>query len=245
MRTQKRNAEKNTNEFLTKNPGMSIYYENVDFLTVRIVDHPESIYSTLNGIVENSDTFPLDHGFKIQFFGLVAGSQLKVLHLLDSKNNLLAYVHIKQPTTKKNKNFQSDIEFVGLFWTAYGEYFDYICDLFQIDPDKKGIVSRIDYCFDIKGLKVGDLMEYTADKYKKSHVIRYGDTPTYTNNKGDRHELCLYDKKLDILEKNKHKIRVADTHPYSKYLKETEPITRIEYRKKSRAIKEIVENSCN
>lgn len=131
-----------------------------------------------------------------------------MLHILDVESNLVAYVHLKQATTKKNKNFHSDIEFVGLFWTAYADYFEYFANLFSIDADKSNIVSRIDYCFDFVGLTVKDFTDNTRDLYKKSHMIRYADAPTYTNSKGDRHDLCLYDKKLDILEKAKHKVKV-------------------------------------
>lgn len=244
MRKPKQQQILNTSKFLETFPELCLFYENIDFLTVRL--GVSETLETLNWLVENSDIFPLDFWFKIQFFGLVAGSQLKVLHILDEQNNLIAYIHIKQPSTKKNRNFFSDIEFVGLFWVFYQEYFPYFLELFAIDPTKNKIVSRIDYCFDILGLTVADLIPYTKTKYKKSHIIRYGDTPTYTNTKVKRHELCLYDKKLDILEKNKHKLKDnSDKLPFRKYIRETSPITRIEFRKKSEAINELVDSSIN
>lgn len=243
MRTTK---ETNINTERLLQNSMELYNENIDFLTIKIFPTGNSIYQTLDWLVNNSDSMILDFWLKVIYSDIVAGGQLKVLHLLDEKNNLLAFIHIKQPTEKKNKNFNSDIELVWLFWKSYSHLFDYICNLFHIDPDKRFIVSRIDYCFDIKGLEVADLLEYTANKYKKSYVIKYGDTPTYTNTKWDRHELCLYNKKLDILDKNKHKLTTSDgSKPYAQYLSESESITRIEYRKKTRAIKEIVENSPN
>ena len=58
----------NTNEFLKLKP--VLYYEAIDFLTVRLDICP--FLRTLNGLVENSDSFILENGFKIQFFGLVA-----------------------------------------------------------------------------------------------------------------------------------------------------------------------------
>lgn len=236
---------------LVRKDKLQVYHQGIDFLTIRI-STAQPLIRTLNGLVANSDIYTLDHGFRIRFFGLVAGSQLKVLHINDSADNLIAYIHIKQDTGKKNKNFATDIEFVGLFWTSYSEYLEYFCTLFDIDKQKKNIVTRIDYCVDIAGLEVQTLLSYCKDRRKtKDHVIRYGKQETYSNIRNDRHELVAYNKKLDILEKNKHKIEIPDKteinekSPYLCYIKEPFPITRIEYRKKARALRELVDNSIN
>lgn len=228
-----------------------IYHQGIDFLTVRL-STAQPLIRTLNGLVENSDIYMLDHGFRIRFFWLVAGSQLKVLHINDEKDNLIAYVHIKQDTGKTNKNFATDIEFVGLFWTSYSEYLEYFCILFDIDRTKKNIVTRIDNCVDVAGLEVSTLLSYCRDRKKgKDHVIRYGKKETYSNIRNDRHELVVYNKKLDILEKCKHKIEIPsktetrDKFPYLPYIKESFPITRIEYRKRARALRELSDNSIN
>lgn len=230
-----------------KNRGSFLFHAWIDFATFKISTVQPLVY-TLNGLVNNSDTFVLEHGFKIRFFGLVAGSQLKVLHVNDSKDNLIAYIHLKQQTQNTNKNFSDDIEFVGLFWTCYSEYLEYFFELFGIDPNKKHIVTRIDYCIDIAGLDVSELIKYQkTSKRKKDHCIRYGKKETYSNIKNDRHDLVIYNKKLDIVEKWKTKIVLPDgmENPFLKYQKESSPITRIEYRKRARALRELHDNSWN
>jgi hypothetical protein len=80
---------------------------------------------------------------------------------------------------------------------------------------------------------------------KKDYAVWIWNEPTYKNIKLDRHELVLYNKKLDILEKNKHKITVDWKNIYKHYIIQDFAITRLEYRKKSRAIRELTNNSIN
>ena len=225
-----------------------IFHEGVDFLTVRL-DAALPLIRTLNGLVENSDTMVLEHGFRVVFFGLVAGSQLKVLHVTDSHSNLIAYIHIKQHSEKKNRNFFTDIEFTGLFWTAYADYLDYFLALFEVDRKKRRIVSRIDYCIDLAGIDVATLAGYSRGAFKNGHIYQVEDEITYRNYGNERHDLVIYNKRLDVLDKGKHKIIVdgADTTPNVRYHPDTDgndyPITRVEYRLKSRALRGLADSS--
>lgn len=220
------------------------FYENIDFLTVKLSKaHPT--LSTLNGIVINSDTMPLDFGpFKVQYFGMLAGDQLKVLNVTDTAGNTLVTIHILQETEKKNKNVSTDAEFVGLFWTAYQEYFPAFCDWLWIDTFKTGLVTRIDYCVDIAGIHSSQLLNLAYERRKRRKSFFVGNLETWRIIDNARHSIVVYDKKLDILDKNKHKIILPnDTRPFRKYLDPLYPIARVEFRKKARSIREIWDSS--
>ena len=165
-----------------------IYYENVDFLTVRMTTNPNTgfpvapISQFLYWLVENSDTCLLDFGFKIKYYGLVCGSRVRAYHILDKDTNEIAQIHVVPPSTKKDRTYFTDIEFKGTFFTAYFAHFEYFCSLCGISPTQQNIVSRIDYCIDIDGLKVGDILEFSKEsKMQKQQRIEYWTEATYTN----------------------------------------------------------------
>ncbi len=231
-----------TNEILKLNP--FVYYENIDFLTVRLPDWLE-ILKTLNGLCENSHEIILNFNFKIIFFDWWFWKQLKYYKLLDNENNEICNIKVKQKTNKKNKNVFHAIEFNWIFFNAYYDYFDYILSIFDIDRNKNDIVKRIDYCIDWWNLEVKDFIKYYKNKMKKEYRVWIWNELTYKNIKLDRHELVLYNKKLDILEKNTHKTKANWELIYKHYITQDFPITRLEYRKKSRAIRELTNNSIN
>jgi len=240
--TQSKTTIQHTNEILKLNP--FVYYENIDFLTIRLPDWLD-ILNTLNWLCENSNEYLLNFWFKITFFDWWFWKQLKYYKIIDSENNIICNIKIKQPTEKKNRNVYTAIEFDWLFFKAYFDYFDYILWIFDIDRNKNDIVKRIDYCIDWWNLEVKDFMKYYKNKMKKDYAVWIWNEPTYKNIKLDRHELVLYNKKLDILEKNKHKTKVNWKNIYKHYITQDFSITRLEYRKKSRAIRELTNNSIN
>lgn len=231
-----------TNRVIKLNP--FVYYENFDFLTIRL---PEwlHILNILNWLCSNSHEYNLDFWFKITFFDWWFWKQLKYYKIIDKQNNIICNIKIKQHTDKKNKNVYSAIEFDWLFFKSYFKYFDYILTLFDIDRNKNNIVKRIDYCIDFWNIEVKDFVKYYKNKFKKEYAVWIWNELTYKNIKLDRHELVLYNKKLDILDKNKHKTKVNWKYIYKQYIKEDFPITRLEYRKKSRALRELTNNSIN
>jgi hypothetical protein len=233
---------KHTNEILKFNP--FVYYENIDFLTIKLPDNLK-IIQILNGLCCNSHEYILDFWFKINFFDRWFWKQLKYYKLLDKENNEICNIKVKQKTEKKNRNVYTCIEFNWIFFKSYFDYFNYILEIFEIDRNKNEIVKRIDFCIDWWNLEVKDFMKYYKNKQKKEYWVWIWNELTYKNIKLDRHELVLYNKKLDILEKNKHKTKVNSEYPFKQYLKEEFPITRLEYRKKSRAIRELTNNSIN
>lgn len=232
----------NTNEILKLNP--FVYYENIDFLTIKLPEWLE-ILNTLNWLCPNSSEYILEFWFKITFFDWWFWKQMKYYKIIDRENNIICNIKIKQKTEKKNRNVYTAIEFDWLFFKSFFEYFDYFLEIFDIDKNKNEIVKRIDYCIDWWNLEVKDFIKYYKNKQKKDYGVWIWNELTYKNIKLDRHELVLYNKKLDILEKNKHKTKVDWNYPYKQYIKEEFPITRLEYRKKSRAIRELTNNSIN
>ncbi|MDD2487127.1 MAG: hypothetical protein PHS92_02065 [Candidatus Gracilibacteria bacterium] len=228
-----------------------IYYENIDFLTVRLSPNIPLIIK-LNGLVNNNDTHLLDiEDLKFVYFGLVNGNLQKVIHLKDKYDNILAFIHIKQDSfkidgKKKNpKNYSTDIEFVGLFFYYYSYLFDYICEIFEIDKNKKNIVKRIDYCFDIAGITLFDILKFRFNTSDKSQENNFGTYKTYYRLKNERHQFVLYDKKYQILDEKKFKQKIGTVHIFKKYLDLNFPITRYEYRKMAKPLSELTENSIN
>lgn len=94
--------------------------------------------------------------------------------------------------------------------------------------------------------KIKEIMDTT--KVKRAN---YGERDTYKGIQNERNELYIYDKKLDILDKEKYKLHITDRetgeieYPYLEVMKESKNITRIEYKKKARSLREMVENSIN
>ena len=240
--TKSKTTIKHTNEVLKLNP--FVYYENIDFLTVKLPEWLEFLH-TLNWLCENSHEIILNFDFKIIFFDWWFWKQLKYFKLIDKNNNEICNIKVKQKTQKKNRNVYHAIEFNWIFFKAYFQYFDYILSVFDIDRNKNDIVKRIDYCIDWWNLEVKDFMKYYKNKQKKEYWVWIWNELTYKNIKLDRHELVLYNKKLDILEKNKYKIKVNWKFIFKHYITQDFPITRLEYRKKSRAIRELTNNSIN
>lgn len=232
----------NTNDFLKKNP--FVYYENIDYLTLKLREDLD-ILKTLNWLCHNSHEYYLDNDFKIIFTDWGYWKQLKYYKIVDSYLNEVCNIKIKQPTEKKNRNVYSAIEFNWIFFKSYYEYLDYILSLFSMDREKQNIVKRIDYCIDWWNVEVKDFIKYYKNKQKKDYWVWVWKELTYKNIKLDRHELVLYNKKLDILEKGKHKTQANWEYIYRQYIKEDFPITRLEYRKKSRALRELTDNSIN
>lgn len=225
--------------------GLFVFYENCDFLTVKLSRLAPGVASLL-GIVENSDSMPLDFGpFRVQHFGVIAGSKLRVLHVLDDQLNVVANVRLRTSVETRAKSMQDDVEFVGLFWTAYAEYFPDFCEWLGIDPDKSGCVTRFDYCVDVAGIASDDLLAFQTAKPKRRSSVHFRERETYRRvESNDRHVLVVYDKRLDVIDKKKHKTRTASgAYPYKKYLDAGYPISRIEFRKKARALRELTDSS--
>lgn len=290
-----RNSRKaaKTRELISKN-GLSVFYRNVDFLTVKLSAPPpgppsSSFYrnaffedgevslssdrslSVLYGIVPNSDTYHLDFGgFVIRYFDTVANGRLKVLHVVDPLGQIVAVVHIEIPVEgKKSKNVSSDVEFVGLFWTAYEHFFEDFCDFFGIDVLQKNLCKRIDYCVDVSGIHSHDLLKLAYDKrevesqgellklskakrkkLKPAKIHALGGFVTWRKFKGSTNDLVIYDKRLDVLDKKKYTIvsvammeGLEADRPYKRYLDGDVPITRVEFRKRANSFRDLADNS--
>lgn len=278
-----RNSQKvdRTRALISKN-GLSVFYRNVDFLTVKLpklpVGVPTDSFSdsernllALYGIVPNSDTLFFDFGgFRVTYHDTVSGGRLKVLHVTDPLGQIVAMVHVEiEVPGKKSKNVSSDIEFVGLFWTAYKHYFEDFCDFFGIDVRAKRLVKRIDYCVDVSGIHSHDFLKLAyrsasvdsptalisvpkkkRKRLKPAKTHSLGGFVTWQKFPGGTNDLVVYDKRLDVLDKKKFTIvttalmeGLEADRPYKRYVEGDVPITRVEFRKRSRSFRDLTDDS--
>lgn len=250
VQSEKENIQRLNCLSLIETGGCYSYYSNIDYLTIKLVENTD-IVKTLHWLTENSPNYLIDcGGFKIQYESVLFGGQLTVLRLYDDKGNKLGCIHLKNNVLrsdgmqKQNKNVATNVEFTGDFWKLYGEYFPFFCDFFGIDVEKEKNVTRLDYCIDIAWIDVDEVYKkYRAPfdvwLWKDGQGFYLGNVLTGWTDKSDRHEMAIYNKKLDILKKNKHNIEtLIGEKPYMQYIKETFPITRFEYRATSRSLRE-------
>ncbi len=122
---------------------------------------------------------------------------------------------------------------------TYPQYLQKILDAFGIDIGKTKIAARIDWRVDVLSSST-NIHNYFRDSGKEIMVRQKWDVKTWGKIKTDRIEAVYYDKKLDI-RKTDEKISCVDifgNRPYDEYLNCKNDITRIEYRKNSRALRE-------
>jgi hypothetical protein len=181
---------------------------------------------------------------------------------------MIAQIHLKMPSTKPplviktisplsgeeveysipqaepDKIF-SEIEFVGLFCMAYQDFLPYFLGLLEFNPDVPRLVSRIDYRFDIQGIDCHDfLKKYVRYRNRVKNFVTEG-RETWRCSVTETTQFAIYNKTLDIIDNNKLEIVALGERPYLPYMQSTKPITRLEYRKKAKGIKDLVDSSLN
>lgn len=222
---------------------IDIFYEWIDFLTLRIDRLHNSFSFTCLGIVENSPILVLDHGFRFIFLDIKRGWKIKILQLQDSKNNNLWEVRLVVKKDHKDFTLFDELEFTSTFFTMYPHYLDYFLLLFDIDTKKNKTISRIDYCIDIINYTTQECFNLSKMKPKKHFPVVQDMQYTYFRFENQRHKLVFYNKRLDTLDKNKHKLEdMYGNKPFKKYTIWDFPITRIEYRKNSQSFRDIENN---
>lgn len=220
-----------------------VFYENIDFLTLRM--RSDDFYF-LSGLVSNSSDVCLDFGFKISYFWEIEWGNLKVFWVLDSYGNKVACFRWLKRDYNGKKALFSEVDFVGIFWAVYEEYFDYFLKLLNIDRFQNKIVSRFDYSVDIKGVSVSQIVDYLKKDFKDSRDRKKWKIVTWRIFETPRVKVAVYNKKLDILDKRKNRFDFDYLNPFSKYLSseyESVPITRVEYRKFARGCRELDNSS--
>lgn len=220
-----------------------VFYENIDFLTLRM--RSDDFYF-LSGLVSNSSDVCLDFWFKISYFWEIEWWNLKVFWVLDSYWNKVACFRWLKRDYNGKKALFSEVDFVGIFWAVYEEYFDYFLKLLNIDRFQNKIVSRFDYSVDIKGVSVSRIVDDLKKEMKDSRDRKKWKIVTWRIFETPRVKVAVYNKKLDILDKRKNRFDFDCLNPFSKYLiseYESIPITRVEYRKFARWCRELDNSS--
>ena len=250
---QEKLVRENTEEMMWKR-WVGLYYSNIDYMTIKLADN-STIIQNLREMSPERDRKVIREGeFIIRFESIIYGWSWTVLRIYDNKGNKIWCIHIKNEvlkedgTKKTNTNISTDVEFTGDFWKMYSDQFPFFCDYFGIDPKKEWLVKRMDYCIDIGGIDCNDFFNFyrRTDLEKnwsmnQSPAFYLWDRLTSWTDMTDRHELQIYNKKIEILNplKNKQKIKTNSWEkPYLKYIREDFEITRIEYRSMSRAMRE-------
>lgn len=195
-------------------------------------------------MVTNSSEMLLDFGnFRIVYFGTIAKDAVRILKILDSNANEIGNVSLVLFPSESTRNFSDSVDFNGTFWHVYPEYFPHFCEWFGIDTKQNKIVSRIDYAVDLGNLSCHDFAELSRPTKKRVRTDKINARVTWIKADTGRNELVAYDKRLDILDKGKHKMKFDKPNPFKPYLEFSSPIVRVEYRKMSRSLRELSETS--
>jgi len=221
----------------------NIFYENIDFLTFRI--WKSDLYNTCLGLVENAPTLCLEFGFKIEFRDYIKKDSWKVSDIYDEYNNKLWQLRQKVLDTYDN-SVNDELEFTSTFFVFYPEYLDYFSQLFSVDYSKNRVVARIDYAIDIFWYSVQDVMN-------NKKIIQNDYSARYTNSqlswfqyKNQRHEVAIYNKPLEVLDKSKYKSEsMYGGYPFKKWIETWKVITRLEVRKNPASFRDMEDSSFN
>ncbi len=246
---------------------ITLFSKNIDYLTLRISE-TSAFARQISGLVENNAEKFLDHGFRLVFRGYAKSNRIKLYDIQSETEKMIAQIHLKMPSTKPplviktisplsgeeveysipqaepDKIF-SEIEFVGLFCMAYQDFLPYFLGLLEFNPDVPRLVSRIDYRFDIQGIDCHDfLKKYVRYRNRVKNFVTEG-RETWRCSVTETTQFAIYNKTLDIIDNNKLEIVALGERPYLPYMQSTKPITRLEYRKKAKGIKDLVDSSLN
>lgn len=146
---------------------------------------------------------------------------MKVVSITDNHGHPVVSLSQKTRNVQGVDILDRSIDFYGWFWTSYDSLFPLFCDYFSIEIDKPKMVKRIDYAIDILGVPVKRFRDsaisdttVVKEHYGRAQGLEKHGQPTwyrFTNSaKRTTCELVAYDKKLDILDKGKH--RHTDNH---------------------------------
>jgi len=260
-------------EFLikSKNQKFYIFYKNLDWLKIKLVKanlndfvevcphiHNSFDFRTKKNINEFS-YYPLFDWINIINYWKI-GTSKRRFDLVDDSLNKFGNIIFAI------KEYKSNISFIELSWLFFKEYFDYfdkLIDLLCIDRTQNWLVKTVDYCIDLCGIEVFDIIEFLKQEkdYKgmfvewlsatdlkkiidKKWLIKYWKQITWLTMKGTYNDLKIYDKILDILDNYMHR-KINWVNPHNSYINSDLPITRIELRKKWECFLHIRDNSLN
>lgn len=229
---------------------VAIFYENTDYLTIKLPRENEYLVSLEELEVWGQRDLGIDN-LKIKYFWLTAWSQLKVYFIHNCELTAkweyqqIWAIHIKQDVGKTNNNMNTDIELVWLCWYKYMDRLEDLYKLFNIDKNKRKILTRQDYAFDLTNITVDEVYELCKEFVGEWDIKTFNGQKTWFRIKNDRHEIAVYDKKFQIYQKDKYKETIKGDFIYKAYTDTDFNITRVEYRKNARAFGDFENNSIN
>ena len=203
---------------------------DLDFLTIRL--KLDLINKTFFWINQNSCLLNLDfYDYKIYFDTEFLTHN--TYNLVDKNNNKLCQILIVNKNNKKSDLYNK----ITFYWTYFNLYWlDRILSVFNFFwITDLSIVTRIDYKIDFDNALVSDFCY--KDKYIEKVKTFWTTWKSLEMNK--RYKFRVYNKRLDILDKNLYNI--SDDKWYKKYyelLHNCDLLTRLELQLNSRYIKD-------
>ena len=218
----------------------SEFARGIDYLTVRI-SRSSIVWSAIFDLVEWEPYEIIGFPFVVWWRKDCVNSKIfRTLRIEDREWNRLWQIKIV-----KEKGLQQifdEIELQGAYWMWYGYFISIrkFLNIFDVDINTSHGLSRIDFRFDLKvsSQKIWSNNFYKSEKEIKKRQMRK--VTTWMISSTDRVTTCAYDKKLDISENlnKKNFYNIYWENPYTKYVECKDDITRVEYRKNSRALRE-------
>lgn len=268
----------NLSNLLVKNL-LKVYYKNIDYLIAEIKELNTNIMNVIqtplrtynhklniekhHWFITDFQNFQILDKFYLINLWIIFWWQLQIYWIYDKdKNKVWTFVYKIPDINKNNFNAYTSLELTGLFFKCYNKYFDSILSYFSIDRKINGVLKRLDYCVDFKGIEVPQILEYLKEVHQNQKIKNYNGL-TFTDLKAlqernydlqfwktetgkkfinNANTLTIYDKILDIVQ-NYMKRKVDWINPYQDYLDSDEPITRIELKKLAGAFSKINDNS--
>ena len=255
----------NTKEFCKKFDS-KIIYKNIDFLVLKLLNKNKNVLwieenikkvYPYNELVQKEvhmdklyNSLILFDKFFLTYSWNAFSEQKKIYNIYDFDKNKIWQLTIKNSEKlKSNNNVMNSLELSWLFFKCYDDYLLLFLEYFWISLESNWILKRLDYCIDIQGIEVFELLEYLKPSEKKTKNVNWlvwldkkklnennldfshWKKEVYKNFFSTHNDLKIYDKILDILDNYKNR-KVNGVNPYQYYLDSEFPITRIELKKK-------------
>lgn len=252
MRKTQLIALKNSEKLI--NSWVSLLHKWLDFLTFQLIEDKEYFKYILNWEIKiNNEIFIPEYFWKIW--------EREIYNIIDNRWINICQVRIRVEFKKQNKNMYSNIDFKWeFFYFYYKEFFVELCNLFRIDLNKRGILKRIDWCFDCINASV---LDFEIKKGKKKNYFNIKNKENILESikkmwfaefeedfelswrkwKGEYYDLVIYNKRLDIYENHKKFEDIKQIYFWHYLYNYSAYITRIEYSKKAKWLYNKVNNS--
>lgn len=212
----------------------------IDYLTVRI---PRSsiVWSRIFSLEEWEIYRIVWYPFAVIWSHDCVNSKVfRTLRIIDLENNRLWQIKIVKE--KWNQCIYDELELQGAYWMGYSHYISLpeFLAIWDVDIYNSHGLSRVDYRFDLYVDSQKIWYDHFSGSERPVKKLQKNKVTTWMNSQSERVVLVAYDKKLDIFDNlsKKNFVNEYGWNPYDEYVESERDITRVEYRKNSRALRE-------